>query len=131
MSKTVPGAEILVVDDEPALARPLARMLELSGYQVDVAESGEQALDLVEKRRFDLILLDLRLPDLPGLDVLCTIQALAPDTALVILTANASLDSAIAAMRRGALDYLVKPCTVSEIVKRVQKGLERRQVKGC
>lgn len=110
---------ILIVDDEPTLTRPLARMLELMGYTAHVAASGEAALDEIERKPFDLVLLDPRLPDMDGLEVLAATQALAPGTTFVILTAKGSLDSAIIALRRGAVDYLIKPCSVDDIVKTI------------
>jgi DNA-binding response OmpR family regulator len=122
-----PPPHILVVDDEPTMTRALARMLEMMGYRSNVAASGEEALDFIEQQQFDLILLDLRMPGMDGLEVLAATQALAPGTTVIILTAHGSLDSAITAMRRGAFDYLLKPCSVDEIIEAVQRGLEKRQ----
>jgi len=127
MNDTAPKPQILLVDDEPTMTRALARMLELMGYQATVASSGEQALDLMERRTFDLTLLDLRMPGMDGLEVLAAAQSLAPNTSFVILTAHGSLDSAIVAMRQGAFDYLLKPCSVDEIVATLKRGLEKRR----
>jgi DNA-binding NtrC family response regulator len=115
---------ILVVDEQLSVARPLARMLELIGYRVQLAATGVQALDCFERTRFDLVVLDLKLPDLHGLDVLAAAHAQAPDIPFIICTAYGSLDSAIAALRRGAFDYLVKPCSADEIVGAIRRGLE-------
>lgn len=118
---------ILIVDDEPTMTRSLARVFELLDYRASIAGSGEEAIDLIEEQQFDLVLLDLRMPGVDGLEVLAAAQALAPSTTFVILTAHGSLDSAITAMRRGAFDYLLKPCSVDEIVETVQRGLKKRQ----
>jgi DNA-binding response OmpR family regulator len=126
MDMRVCNADILIVDDEPTMTRALARMLELSGYDPRIANSGEEALDLIERHSFDLVLLDLRMPGMDGLEVLAAARALAPGTTFVILTAHGSLDSAITAMRWGASDYLLKPCSVDEIVETVRRGLEKR-----
>ncbi len=126
MDMRVRNADILIVDDEPTMTRALARMLELSGHHPRIANSGEEALDYIERHSFDLVLLDLRMPGMDGLEVLAAAQALAPGTTFVILTAHGSLDSAITAMRWGASDYLLKPCSVDEIVETVRRGLEKR-----
>lgn len=118
---------ILIVDDEPTMTRALARVFELMGYHSVIAASGEEALDLMQRAQFDLVLLDLRMPGIDGLEVLAAAQALAPGTTFVILTAHGSLDSAITAMRWGVFDYLLKPCAVDEIVATVQRGLEKRR----
>jgi DNA-binding NtrC family response regulator len=127
MDEPGPRANILIVDDEPSLTRPLARMLELMGYASHVAASGEAALDEMERKQFDLVLLDPKMPDMDGLEVLAAGQTLAPGTTFVILTAKGSLDSAIIALRHGAVDYLLKPCSVDDIVKTIKRGLARQQ----
>jgi DNA-binding response OmpR family regulator len=127
MDEWVDHPHILIVDDEPTMTRALARMFELSGYRSSVAATGEEAIDLMEEQQFDLVLLDLRMPGIDGLEVLAAAQAIAPSTTFIILTAHGSLDSAITAMRRGAFDYLLKPCSVDEIVETVQRGLKKRQ----
>lgn len=118
---------ILIVDDEPTLTRALARVFEMMDYHASVVGSGEEALDLMQREQFDLVLLDLRMPDIDGLEILAAAQALAPGTPFVILTAHGSLDSAITSMRRGAFDYLLKPCPVNEIIETVKRGLENRR----
>jgi len=126
MNESSPVPEILIVDDESIMTRALARMLDLMGYTATVAATGEKALDLMEQKQFDLALLDLRMPGMDGLEVLAAAQSLAPGTTFVILTAHGSLDSAITAMRQGAFDYLLKPCSVDEIVATIKRGLEKR-----
>ncbi|RMF32172.1 MAG: DNA-binding response regulator [Chloroflexi bacterium] len=118
---------ILVVDDEQTTASTLRRTFELLGYRVREARSGEEALLRLREESFDLVLLDLRMPGLGGLEVLREARHLAPNTPFVILTAHASLESAILALRRGACDYLQKPCDLDEIVQAVRRGLAQRE----
>ncbi|HHH40815.1 MAG TPA: response regulator, partial [Chloroflexi bacterium] len=106
MEESLDAPLILVVDDEQTTASTLRRTFELLGYRVREARSGEEALLRLREESFDLVLLDLRMPGLGGLEVLREARHLAPNTPFVILTAHASLESAILALRRGACDYL-------------------------
>lgn len=119
--KTVP--KILLVDDEPKITRPLARVFELLGYDVGIAGSGQEALDCLQDERHNLVLLDLCLPGMDGLEFLTQAQSLAPDAIFIILTANIDLDSSITALRLGVFDYLIKPCPIEEIIDVVRRGL--------
>ncbi len=127
MEESLDAPLILVVDDEQTTASTLRRTFELLGYRVREARSGEEALLRLREESFDLVLLDLRMPGLGGLEVLREARHLAPNTPFVILTAHASLESAILALRRGACDYLQKPCDLDEIVQAVRRGLAQRE----
>lgn len=118
---------VLVVDDDPGIRFFLSEELALAGYEVWTAAGGEEALRLLPEAAPDLILLDLKMGGMDGLQVLEEVveRPLAP--AVVILTAYASLDSAIGALRRGAVDYLVKPCTTEQLLAGVARGLARRE----
>jgi len=118
--------KILVVDDEDTTRRSLAEILRLEGAQVRVAASGEEAVEYLHKTAFDMILLDLKMPGMDGLDVLRVAHEVAPETQVILLTAHGSLESAIAALRLGAHDYLLKPSSPSQIVRSVSNGLARR-----
>ncbi len=122
-----PGAHILVVDDETATRRTLADLFTRMGYQATEAASGAAALEQITQRRFDLVILDLNMPEMDGSEVLRAARPLAPDTIFIILTAYGTLDSAIVAIRYGAFDYLLKPSPVKEIVRAVEAGLAERQ----
>ncbi len=122
-----PSAKILVVDDEKAIRFILEETLTRDGYQVTTAESGAAALALLATQHFDLALLDLKLKDMEGTDVLSALRRLSPDTVAIMLTAHASLESAVAALRQGAHDYLFKPCQTDEIRESVRTGLRKRQ----
>ncbi len=101
--------DVLIVDDDPAIRRQLRGVLEDEGHAVADAESGDRALELLEERRFDAVLLDLNMPGLPGLDALSRIRESAPDTAVLVVTGESTLDNALQAGRRGAFDFIVKP----------------------
>ncbi len=122
-----PGARILVVDDEAAIRRTLTQLFTRMGYQAAQAASGQEALEQIGAQRFDLVILDIRMPDMDGTEVLKAAQPTAPDTVFILLTAHGTLDSAIVAIRHGAFDYLVKPSPVQEIVRAVEAGLAERQ----
>ncbi len=125
--KTFPNARILIVDDERTLRRTLGRKLIHLGYRVTEAASGPEALEHISRQEFDLALLDMKMPGMDGIEVLEAARPLAPDTVFIILTAYGTLDSAIAAIRQGAYDYLLKPSPLDEIVQAVESGLAERQ----
>ena len=118
----------MVVDDKAVARISLAEILRLEGYQVATAASGEEALSLLNKSGpFDLMVLDLKMPGMDGLDVTEAVQKQFPGTVIILLTAFGTLETAIQAMRRGAHDYLLKPCPIPEILESVHKGLAKRQ----
>ncbi len=122
-----PGARILVVDDERVARRTLAELFRRMGYQATAAASGKQALEYIARQSFDLVLLDLNMPEMDGSEVLRAARPLAPDTIFIFLTAYGTMDSAIIGIRHGAFDYLLKPSPVKEIVRAVEAGLAERQ----
>ena len=114
---------ILVVDDEAAMRISLAEILQLEGYAVSVAENGEIALQYIEQDSFDLMLLDLKMPGMDGIEVLKKASELVPDCKVILLTAHATLDSAIEAVRMGAQDYLLKPASPGDILSSVSRAM--------
>lgn len=120
------AVRVLVVDDEPHIRKPLVRALELSGYRADSAESGQVALDKLRTARYDVMVLDMRLPDLDGTQVMSTARQHDPDLIILILTGHATLHSAIAAVKAGATDYLLKPLSVQEIIAAIQNAWNKR-----
>ncbi len=126
MEHTPPPGRILIVDDEPAMRATLDEILSGEGFEVMTAAGGEAALATLRQEPVDLMLLDLRMPGMSGLEVIEQAQKIAPDTVVVMLTAYGTLESAISAMRQGAFDYLLKPCAPPEIVKTVRRGLVHR-----
>ena len=106
---TTPRLEVLVVDDDPAIRDSLRRVLEHAGHAASQAESGNRALELLEERRFDVVLLDLAMPGLDGLDALVQIREIAPDTGVIVVSGEATVANAIKAGQRGAYDFIEKP----------------------
>jgi DNA-binding response OmpR family regulator len=117
---------ILVVDDEASARHSLAEILRLEGYQVKMAANGASAIKLMEEETYDLVLLDIIMPGMGGMEVLRRARELAPDTHIILLTAHGSLDTAVEALRKGAHDYLLKPASPQEILDSVGKAISQR-----
>jgi len=120
---------ILIIDDEPVLQDVLATVLRREGYQVVQAGTAAEGLRLAEEHEVDMVLLDLMLPDRPGLEVLTELKRRDPETVVVVITAYSSVETAIAAMREGAFHYIPKPFKNQEVVLTVRKGLEQRRLR--
>jgi signal transduction histidine kinase len=118
-------SKVLVVDDDQFALRSMAKVLEGESYEVVTAASGSEAIDLLKQDSFDLVLTDLKMPEVDGLEVLRQAREISPQAVVLILTGYASLGSAIQALREGAYDYLVKPCSDAELKLRIERGLER------
>jgi DNA-binding response OmpR family regulator len=117
---------ILIVDDEATLRTTMADLLASSEREITTAASGEEALAYLEDRPFDLLVVDLIMPGIDGLQVMDVAQKLSPQAKIIMLTAFGTLESAIQAMRRGATDYLLKPATAPEIEASVERALQAR-----
>ncbi len=120
---------VLVVDDERRMRRLLQVMLEQLGLESVPAENGTQALELFQSQGFDLVLTDLRMPDLDGIGLLAAIRERDPDVPVVVLTAHGTIETAIAAMKHGAFDYVLRPFDVEALEAVIGKALEFRQVR--
>ncbi|HEX2981524.1 MAG TPA: response regulator transcription factor [Anaerolineaceae bacterium] len=120
-------AKILVVDDEENIRFFLEETLLKDGYQVTTAENGEAALRLSDLQEYDLALIDLRMPGMSGIDLMSALHQRSPDIVVIVLTAYASLDTAVEALRQGAHDYLFKPCKSAGIRESVHNGLLKHQ----
>jgi len=120
-------ASILVVDDMPEMQRVLNCSLASAGYLVATAGSGEEALARIGEQEFDLIVTDIVMPGLSGLEVLEKSQLLNPRAAVIVMTGYATLETAVTALRRGACDYLEKPLHLDELNLRVRRALESRE----
>ena len=123
----VATASILVVDDEPAIQDILTWSLAAEGYSVATAASGEEALTRFEEQDFDVIVTDIVMPGLNGLDLLERLRVLNPRASVIVMTAYAALETAIAALRHGACDYLEKPFSVEVLKERVHRLLQDRE----
>ncbi|MBN1221286.1 MAG: response regulator transcription factor [Anaerolineae bacterium] len=121
------SGKILIVDDEEAVRFFTADALRRAGWQTYEADSGEAALSMLEKTPLDVMLLDLRMPDVDGLAVMRQSTKRWPEVMIIIMTAYASIDSAIEAVRQGAFDYLQKPCSTEDIVACANRALTRKE----
>ena len=117
---------LLLVDDDAAFRQVMAGELSRFGYDVAAVGTGEEAIERVSASEPEVVLLDLRLPGMGGLETLKAIQAAAPATEVIMLTGHGSIDTAIESVRIGACDYVVKPCPLDELQIRIQRALERR-----
>ena len=119
-------ATILLVDDDSAFRHVMANELRRLGHDVFAASSGEEAVRLAGQREPEIVLLDLRLPGMDGMDALRAILRSTPAAEVIMLTGHGSIDSAIESIRIGAFDYVTKPCPLDELQIRIQRALERR-----
>ena len=121
-----PTGDILIVDDERSMREFLAIHLRRAGHRVEAAPGGSEALATLKGREFDVVITDLRMPDVDGMAVLEQSKKLHPDTQVIVVTAFATTETAIAAMKAGAYDYLTKPFKIDEVSLVVDRALERR-----
>ncbi len=119
------AAHVLVVDDEGAIRYSVSKTLQRIGYQVDEAQTGEEALDMIGKREYEVILTDIRMPGITGVELLKRIKDASPDGIVILMTGYASLGTAVESLRLGAHDYLIKPSSSQDIRQSVTKGVER------
>lgn len=117
---------ILMVEDDDRMRLALVTMLEQAGYHVTPAANGATALELLAHQHFDVIITDIRMDDIDGIEVLHTARSYDPHSAVILLTGYGSLDTAIAALRAGAYDYLLKPCAPTDLLKCVADAARRR-----
>ncbi|MBS3920680.1 MAG: sigma-54-dependent Fis family transcriptional regulator [Deltaproteobacteria bacterium] len=120
--------KILVADDEKSMREFLDIMLKKEGYKVTLASNGEEVMKLIEKDIFDLALVDIRMPRQDGISVLKRIKSISPETVVIVITAYASADTAIKAMKEGAYDYIMKPFKIEEIKLIIQNALEKKHL---
>jgi len=119
---------VLVVDDERDIRDFLFKALtRIAGFQVDLAENGEEALKKIEKEKYDLVMTDLKMPSVDGLQLITEISRSKPETLTVLMTGHGTIDSAIEAMKQGASDYLTKPLNLDETILRLKKVIEEKQ----
>lgn len=119
---------ILLVDDEESFVRSLCPTLEAEGYEVAVALGGREALERVRSGSVDVVILDMLMPDVDGLEVLRRTREVSPLTEVVVLTGHGSVSAGLEAMRLGAFDYLLKPCEPDDLLDRIRRALEKKAI---
>ena len=126
--KSHSGLKILFADDEPSLQELMSLELPRMGHRVTVCPDGLTAAAALDKNTYDCLLLDLDMPGMNGIEVLAHAKAQAPDTEAVVLTGKSSLNTAVAALRQGAFDYLTKPCKLVELESLLQRVTDKREL---
>jgi DNA-binding response OmpR family regulator len=122
-------SNILVVDDEPVARQSLTEILRLEGYAVNSVPNGQAAVEYVRTHPIELIIVDLRMPGMDGLEVIQVVNQISPETEVILLTAFGTTETAIQALRLRVHDYLLKPAPPSQVVNSVKKGLVRREAR--
>jgi signal transduction histidine kinase len=123
-----PKSRILVIDDEIGIRKGCRRVLEPAGYTVDSAASFREGLNKIKQEQFDLVLLDVMMPDGRGVDLLAPIHEQDPDTVAVVITGYATVEMAVETIKRGAYDFIAKPFTTDLLLTTVQRGLEKHHL---
>jgi DNA-binding NtrC family response regulator len=118
---------ILVVDDEDIVRTSCSRTLSPEGYEVRLAKNGVEGLKMASEERFDLVLTDLKMPDMDGIEVLRIIKEKWPETSVIIVTGYQTVDTAVKAIKLGAYDYIEKPFTPDALISAVAEAMANRQ----
>ncbi len=119
-------ARILLVDDEEKFVEALAERLETRGLEASTASSGDEAISRMEGKDFDVVILDVLMPGKDGIDTLKEIKKLRPLTEVIMLTGNATVETAINGMKLGAYDYLMKPTETKDLVEKISSAYKRK-----
>lgn len=123
--------KVLVVDDDQELRENIGEILTEAGFLVALAGNGEEALDLIDREPFDVVLLDLIMPAMDGREALPLIKRRRPQIKVIMMTAFATIESAVSMMRKGADDYLTKPFKVDELITSVRRIMEEARMQAC
>ncbi len=121
-------SDILVVDDDANIRKTFGKILKLKGYNIESAETGSEAISYAKSKFFNIVFIDVRLPDASGLEVLKAIQEINEDTAAIMITAYASIDSSIEAMNQGAYSYITKPVNMDQVLVVMDRALDKQQL---
>ncbi|RKY84523.1 hypothetical protein DRQ09_08555 [candidate division KSB1 bacterium] len=120
--------KILIVDDDKIILDGFKKLLTKGGYIITTSDSGENALELIKKNSFDLILTDIVLKEMNGIELLKEVKTLSPQTVVIMITGYASIETAVKALRFGAEDYIIKPCQGDELKFRIKNALEKQKL---
>jgi DNA-binding response OmpR family regulator len=120
-------ARILIIDDDATVRRSHEAVLKANGYDVDVAENGQEAIKKSKAKLYNLALVDLRLPDMDGIELLTSMREAVPKTVKIIITGYPSQENAIEAVNRGADGYIVKPYTMEDLLRKIKEQLQKQQ----
>ena len=120
------GSRILLVDDEVVFTRNMSKLLTARGYLVHAVNSGDAAIQALDREDFDVVVLDLKMPGMDGIATLKEIKKLGLFTETLILTGHGAIDTALEAIKLGAYDYLTKPCEIDDLVKKIEGAWGKR-----
>ena len=120
--------KVLLVDDEQEFIDALAERMEARGMDVSKTTSPKQALKMAEEGSYDAIVLDLRMPEMDGLEVLKILKKRKPDIQIILLTGHASVQTGIAAMKMGAMDLIEKPVSIKDLIEKIQKAQAKKMI---
>ena len=122
------NGSILVVDDEDSIRKLVVEYLDRDGFSADSASGGEKAIELIKKKEYDAAIVDLHMPGMSGMEVIQEIKSIHPSTEIIILTGQATVNSAIEAVRNQVFDYIMKPASMDELSRRVHNAVERKKL---
>ena len=117
--------KVLIVDDERAIRSTLKEILEFESYTVDEAEDGEKALQLLGKSKYDVVLCDIKMPGMDGIEVLEKAMEISPDSPFIMISAHGTIDTAVEATKKGAYDFLQKPPDLNRLLVTVRNALDK------
>ncbi|OGL42242.1 MAG: two-component system response regulator [Candidatus Schekmanbacteria bacterium RBG_13_48_7] len=124
----MPGEKVLLVDDEEEFTSVLSERMESRGLNVDIADSGISALDKVHEHPYDVIILDLAMPGMDGIETLKRIRELNPDLQVILLTGHATLEKGVEAVKLGAMDFLEKPADIQQLMQKIKDAKANRML---
>jgi DNA-binding NtrC family response regulator len=122
------AGRVLLVDDEEPFRKALSALLEAAGFRVAAAVRGEEALEILGQEAFEVVILDVLMPGMGGLETLRRIQALHPGIEVILMSGAGSVETALEGMKKGAFDYLMKPCDPDVLLGRIRRAREKREV---
>ena len=123
------GLKVLIIDDEVVFCENMAKLLNTRGYQVKTVNEGEEAISALKKEVYDVVVLDLKMPGMNGIDVLKKINELGVSSQVIMLTGHGGVDTAMEAVKLGAFDYIPKPCEVDELSEMINNAHKKKNQK--
>ena len=127
-ARTIP-ITVLLIDDEIGYVNVLSNRLSKRGFGVGKANSGSEAFKILRQRSFDVAILDLKMTDLDGIEVLKILKKMAPEMVVIMLTGHGSAEAAHEGIRHGAYDYMIKPCELQELIAKIMEAYEKRPMR--
>jgi len=119
---------VLIVDDEPDFLETIVKRLRKRNIDAAGADSGKEALELLEKQHFDVVILDIRMPGMDGIETLKEMKRKRPLMEVILLTGHASVESGMQGIQYGAFDYVMKPAEIDELIEKVRQAFERKSI---